>query len=273
MAQDFDLTAQKWLNLIFEGKNKEYGAYVLREESSNRHLKSLLIVTLVGLSAIFLPKIITSVLPEQEVVVEQAVEVVMTNIQAEVPEENQIKAMENVPPPPALKESIKMTEIVIDKDENVRDEDLMANAQELTDSKAAISVATVEHGSKDGIDIADLNDHKIVIQEKEPEIHNLVEIMPGFPGGEAELMKWLKDNIKYPPTAAEQGIKGRVVVRFVVRPDGSVDKVEIVRPLDPSLDREALRVVKKMPKWLPGKQNGVAVHVYYTLPINFTLQN
>ncbi|KAA6299968.1 MAG: hypothetical protein EZS26_003888, partial [Candidatus Ordinivivax streblomastigis] len=161
----------------------------------------------------------------------------------------------------------------IDKDENVRDEDLMANAQELTDSKAAISVATVEHGSKDGIDIADLNDHKIVIQEKEPEIHNLVEIMPGFPGGEAELMKWLKDNIKYPPTAAEQGIKGRVVVRFVVRPDGSVDKVEIVRPLDPSLDREALRVVKKMPKWLPGKQNGVAVHVYYTLPINFTLQN
>ena len=274
MAKDFDLTSQKWLNLIFEGKNKEYGAYVLRDTSSDRHLKALIIVTIVGLGLVYLPSLIKSAIPQkQEVEQVTGVEMVDLDLENDVPEENQIKEIENVPPPPLLKETIQFTPPVITKDENVRDEDLMLTQQELTDTQVDISVATVAGVKEGGIDIADLQEHKVVVQEeKKPEIFSHVEVMPQFPGGEKELLKWLSDNINYPVIAQEQGIQGRVILRFVVKPDGSVDNVEVQRSLDPSCDKEAVRVVKKMPKWIPGKQNGNPVYVYYTLPIQFKLQ-
>jgi protein TonB len=271
MARDINLTSQKWLNLVFEGRNKEYGAYVLREESSDRHVKSLLIVTIVGLAFIFLPKIISSVIPKAAEVTQQE-EVTMVDLTQDIPEENQIKEIENVPPPPLLKETIAFTPPVIKKDDEVRDDQLMTTQQELTDNKADISVATIA-GTKDGVDIADLQEHKVVVQEeKKPEIFHHVEVMPSFPGGEKELMKFLHDNLIYPTIAQEQGVQGRVTLRFVVGPDGAVRDVEIQRSLDPSCDKEAIRVVKKMPKWIPGKQNGNPVNVYYTLPVFFKLQ-
>ncbi|GHT72664.1 cell envelope biogenesis protein TonB [Bacteroidia bacterium] len=271
MTKDFDLTAQKWLDLVFEGKNKRYGAYVLREDSSNRHLKSLFIVTIVGLAVVFLPKIITSVIPAKKVI-EQTEEVTMIEINdQEIPEEDKIKQIE-VPPPPLLKETVQFTPPVIKRDDEVKNE--VITQQELTDNKADISVKTVEGVKDGGVDIADLQDHKVVVQEeKKPEIFSHVEVPPSFPGGEKELLKWLSDNMVYPVVAQEQGIQGRVTLRFVVGPDGSVGNVELLRSLDPSCDKEALRVVKKMPKWIPGKQNGNAVYVYYTLPVLFKLQN
>lgn len=274
MAKDFDLTSPKWLNLIFEGKNKEYGAYVLRNTSSDRHIKALIIVTIVGLALVYLPSLIRSAIPEKQDVEQlTGVEMVDLDLENDVPEENQIKEIENVPPPPILKETIQFTPPVITKDENVRDEDLMLTQQELTDTQVDISVATVAGVKEGGVDIADLQEHKVVVQEeKKPEIFSHVEVMPQFPGGERELLKWLTDNINYPVIAAEQGIQGRVILRFVVKPDGSVDNVEVQRSLDPSCDKEAVRVVKKMPKWIPGKQNGNPVYVYYTLPIQFKLQ-
>ena len=105
------------------------------------------------------------------------------------------------------------------------------------------------------------------------QIFNHVEVMPRFPGGEAALMKWLSDNLTYPKEAKEKGIQGRVTLRFVVTPDGSLEDVEVVKSLDPICDQEALRVVKTMPKWIPGKQNGTPVYVYYSLPLVFKLQD
>ena len=96
--------------------------------------------------------------------------------------------------------------------------------------------------------------------------------MPSFPGGNAALMKYLGDNIKYPVVAQENGVQGRVVVSFVVERDGSITDVKVVRSVDPSLDREAVRVVSTMPKWIPGKQNGSAVRVKYNVPVAFRLQ-
>ena len=272
MAQDIDLTSPKWTSLIFEGKNKEYGAYVMRDESSNRHLKALVIVTIVGLSLIYLPKLISSVIPKAPEVV-QATEVEMIDVtKQDIPEENKIKQMEKIPPPPMLKETVQFTPPVIKRDQDVRNE--VASQQELTDTKADISVATVAGVKEGGVDIADIQEHKVVVQEeKKPEIFSHVEVPPSFPGGEKELMRWLQENITYPVIAAEQGIQGRVILRFVVGPDGSVGNVEVQRSLDPSCDKEAVRVVKKMPKWNPGKQNGNAVFVYYTLPVLFKLQN
>jgi protein TonB len=274
MARDIDLTSQKWLTLVFEGKNHAYGAYELRKDSSDRHLKALLIVTVLGLALIYLPNAIKAVIPEKKADVTQTTAIEMTDLNTEIPEEDQIKQMEAVPPPPLLKETIQFTPPVITKDEEIRDDELMKTQEDLTESKAAISIKDVAGVKEGGIDIAELNDHKVIVQDdKAPEIYTHVEEMPQFPGGEAELMKWLKDNLNYPVIAAEQGIQGRVTLRFVVKPDGTVDDVKIQKSLDPNCDKEAQRVVKKMPKWIPGRQNGNPVYVYYSLPITFRLQN
>ena len=106
---------------------------------------------------------------------------------------------------------------------------------------------------------------------KQP-IFSHVDVMPQFPGGEAALIKWLSENLIYPKEAAEQGIQGTVILRFVMTPDGSVGDVEIIKGLDPACDKEAIRVIKTMPKWTPGKQNGNPVSVYYSLPVRFRLQ-
>jgi protein TonB len=273
MAKDFDLNSQKWLALVFEGKNKDYGAYVQRDESSDRHLKAIMIISIVALGLIFLPGLIKSVLPAPKDV-GQVTDVNLSNLdlKQDVPQENQIKQIE-VPPPPELKSTVAFTPPVVKKDEDIKDDELMKTQQELTETKADISVANVEGVQGGTVDIADLQEHKVVVEDQKPQIFNHVEVMPQFPGGDAALLKWLGDNIQYPTIAQEQGIQGRVVLRFVVKPDGSVDDVQVVKNLDPSCDKEAVRVVKKMPKWIPGKQNGNPVYVYYSLPVVFKLQN
>ena len=105
----------------------------------------------------------------------------------------------------------------------------------------------------------------------EQEIFQIVEEMPSFPGGEQKLMEYVVKNVKYPQIAKETGIKGRVFVSFVVEPDGSVSNVKVLRGIGGGCDEEAMRVVKSMPKWKPGKQRGKAVRVSYMLPVNFQL--
>ena len=110
-------------------------------------------------------------------------------------------------------------------------------------------------------------------EEEEQVVFVVVETMPEFPGGQAALFKYLSENVKYPVIAQENGIQGRVICQFVVNKDGSIVDVEVVRSGgDASLDKEAVRVIKSMPKWNPGKQRGKAVLVKYTVPVNFKLQ-
>ena len=109
-------------------------------------------------------------------------------------------------------------------------------------------------------------------KEEETKVFDVVEQMPQFPGGNAALFEYLSKHIKYPVIAEENGIQGRVIVTFVVERDGSITDVKVVKSVDPSLDKEAQRVVKSMPRWIPGKQNGSAVRVKYTVPVTFRLQ-
>lgn len=119
------------------------------------------------------------------------------------------------------------------------------------------------------------DDVPIVVEEPEEEqqIFQVVENMPEFPGGNAALMAYLKKNIKYPTICQEQGIQGRVIVQFVVNADGSIVDPQLIKPINPYLDKEALRVVSGMPKWKPGEQRGKAVRVKFTLPVTFRLSN
>ena len=163
---------------------------------------------------------------------------------------------ETTPPPPPPEVQVP-EEIIVVEDDQQADE---------------IQIGTED--TNEEIEIAPPVETKVEIEEEEDEtIFVVVENMPEFPGGQAALMKYLSQNIKYPVLAQENGIQGRVVCQFVVERDGSIADVQVVRSSDDnSLDREALRVVKSMPKWTPGKQRGKPVRVKYTVPVNFKLQ-
>ncbi|MBR4566075.1 MAG: energy transducer TonB [Prevotella sp.] len=108
-------------------------------------------------------------------------------------------------------------------------------------------------------------------QGGEIKVFEVVEQMPEFPGGYTAMMSWLNRNIRYPSIAEKNGIQGRVVCTFVVERDGSITDIQVARSVDPSLDKEAIRVLKLMPKWSPGRQNGAPVRVKYTVPLTFSL--
>lgn len=115
-------------------------------------------------------------------------------------------------------------------------------------------------------------EHETTSENYDDKVFDVVEQFPSFPGGNGKLSEFLSQNVRYPVVAAENGIEGRVIVRFIVERDGSVSNVEVAKGAEASLDKEAVRVVKMMPKWNPGKQNGKAVRVNFNVPISFKLQ-
>lgn len=267
-----DLTSAEWCELIFVGKNKAYGAYKMREDSPKRHNMAVLLVLVLAIIGFSIPALMKMATPKQKEVMTE----VTTLSQLEEPEirQEEMKRVEPVaPPPPALKSSIKFTAPVIKKDAEVNDDDEIKSQEELTQTKVAISIADVKGNDEEhGKDIADL---KQVVTQAEPEsekVFDMVEQMPSFPGGQTELMQFISKNLKYPTIAAENGVQGRTVCQFVVGADGVVRDVKVLKALDPYCDKEAVRVIKSMPRWIAGKQNGKAVAVKYTVPITFRLQ-
>lgn len=157
------------------------------------------------------------------------------------------------PPPPAVQE-VEVLNVVED---DVETESIEINTEDEKDVEVVIAPPV----------------EAPVEEEEEEVIFMVVETMPEFPGGQQALFKYLSENVKYPVIAQENGIQGRVICQFVVNKDGAIVDVEVVRSGgDPSLDKEAVRVIKSMPKWNPGKQRGKAVRVKYTVPVNFRLQ-
>ena len=121
----------------------------------------------------------------------------------------------------------------------------------------------------------DVNDKQLssnTSQESQEKVYDVVEEMPSFPGGQSALMQYLGNNIQYPIEAQENGVQGRVIISFVVENDGGISHVKVAISADPALDREAMRVVESMPKWIPGKQNGECVRVKYSVPVVFRLK-
>ena len=267
-----DLTSPEWCELVFQNRNRSYGAFKMRADSKKRHTWAMMSVLLLALLVSAMPTLIKFATPDK--VVEKMVEVAVLS-QLEEPEvkQEEFKRLEPVAPPPALKSSIKFTAPVIKKDEEVVEEDEIKSQSELTESKVAISIANVKGNDElNGKDIAELQEVIVKTAEPESKPYTMVEQMPQFPGGEKELLSYIAKNLHYPTVAAENGVQGKVFIRFVVSALGIVEGVEVIRSLDPYCDKEAMRVVAALPQWIPGKQNGRNVPVYYTLPIIFKLQ-
>ena len=273
-----DLISNEWTDLVFEGRNQAYGAYKLRKGTAKRNVWALIIVGLAAALLYLGLQLQKMAEANKKVENTQAVELAKLNTEKK---EAKVEKKEIIKQEPEkvveqVKSSVKFTAPIIKKDSEVKEEDEI-KLDEVQKSDKAVGAFTVEGNDEVGgavlkakEDIAAPEPPKHVVEETK--IFTVVEQMPMFPGGDGALMGYLRDNIKYPTVAAENGVQGRVVVGFVVERDGSITDVNILRGVDPSLDREAMRVVKSMPKWTPGKQNGSAVRVKYQVPVSFRLQ-
>ena len=283
MAQEINLSSREWCDLVFEGKNKDFGAYVIRTESTKRHNLAVLwaLVGSLAVTALTFGLIqANKYLEERRLASQHDQTEVFVDLTAEEPEpEKQIIEPEKpeVIPEEVESATIKVTELQIVEDAEVKDEDKIISIDEQIATDASAGTVTHLDGSTNkNIFI----DHRVEIKvEPEPvaepkteEIFKSVEQMPQFPGGEAALMKFLASHINYPPMAAENNVQGKVIVQFVVDKTGKVGEVKVVRNVDKDLDNEAIRVCKALPKFTPGRQNGRPVSVWYTLPIQFKLQ-
>ena len=273
-----DLIDNGWVDLVFEGKNQAYGAYQLRKNTGARNLKAL--ITMFVIFAIIAAIVIAKVSIENYIAAQNAAIEADVDLQS-LAEKKEAKVEKKDEPEPEkieverVKSSVAFTVPEIKKDNEVKEDQEMKSQEELQETNTAIGAFNVEGNDETAGEVLKA---KEVIAEPEPpkveetKVFDVVEQMPSFPGGQGALMQWLASNIKYPVVAEENGVQGRVVCTFVVERDGSITDVKVVRGVDPSLDKEAVRVLKQMPSWIPGKQNGSAVRVKYTVPVTFKLQ-
>ena len=285
-----NLTSKEWRDLIFQGKNKEFGAYDLRKNSEKRHTLAV-IFTLIGLVIVILAVIGYSkysayraekeaqeraLLLEREAMMQSEIEAQEEETPEEEPEETKFEQEQLPQVTEEVLATVQQTQIAIVDKEDVKNE--VRDVDESLADNTARGVVTQE-GADDADKFQAVKEQVVVVEEKPKEepkpdqIFQAVEQPAEFPGGQAALMKWLSNNIRYPENAQQNGVQGRVIVKFVVEKDGSISGAQIVKGVDKDLDAEALRVVKRMPKWQAGKNNGQSVRSYFTLPVQFKLQN
>lgn len=274
-----DLISNEWADIVFQGRNKVYGAYQLRRGTGKRNIWSMVFVAAVAAVAYLGLAAYNSYQAAQKAKFEAEMEasLIETKKQAKVEKKTESPKVEQVQKVEKVKSSIAFTPPVIKKDSEVKPEEEMKTQDELKETKTAIGAFDVKGNDEAGGTVLKAVEEIATPEPPKQEaeqnkVFDVVEQQPQYPGGMGALNQWLGSNIKYPVMAAENGIEGRVVVQFVVERDGSVSGVHVVRGVDPSLDKEATRVVSAMPKWIPGKQNGSAVRVKYTVPVTFRLQ-
>jgi len=252
-APDFD-------DIVFEVRNKEYGAYKLRKKYNRNVLIGLLIGVIILGTAIITPYINAKALENKAKRAERQVEIKMENL--DQPNE-QVAPPPPPPPPPAdvVQQQKYVPPVVVD---SIKPED---NVQLMTADEAQTEVKNEEV-----VEVVQEVKEEVKEAEAEEVPFVVVEEMPMFPGGDAELLKYIGEHTNYPEVAKENNIQGRVVVRFCVTSKGGVSQVSILKGVDPELDAEAIRVVNTLPAFKPGKQGGKPVPVWYMVPINFTLK-
>lgn len=266
------LAARRWMqvtsttrnSLVFEHRNKEYGAYVIRRDYDKRML--LVIGGLVlGMGLIYGSYLGIKAIPAAK---EEAppIDTTLFTIAAPPPEETPPPPPEE--PPPPMEKTVEFTPPVV-TDEKV--EETPPIQEDMEDTKAS----TVTNDTQtDEFVVPEEKPKEVAVETKKEEPFLIVDEMPDFPGGVAEMMKYIQKNIQYPQMAKEAGISGRCTLKFVVSPSGDITNITVLKGVTgcPECDKEAIRVVKSMPAWKPGKQNGRAVPVYFNLPINFQLR-
>jgi protein TonB len=251
-APDFD-------DIVFEDRNKEYGAYKLRKKYNRTVLIALAFGVIIIVTAIITPYLNAKALENSLKRAERQVEIKMENLD----QPNETVAPPPPPPPPpadVVQQQRYVPPVVVD---SIKQEDVQ---QLMTADQAQVEVKDEE--------VKEVVEVKEEVQEEDPEATPfvVVEEMPAFPGGDIELLKYIAEHTSYPEVAKENNIQGRVIIRFCVTSKGGVSQVSVLKGVDPELDKEAIRVVNTLPPFKPGKQGGKPVPVWYMVPITFTLK-
>ncbi len=263
-----DILNRNWIDIVFDGRNKEYGAYELRKENNKNTNKAIFAGVIFFSLAIASPLIISLIKGSLEDTKDKfkETEVVLTpppSLDKTPPPPPPVE-----PPPPKV-DQIKFPPPVVKKDEEVVEEE-PPTIEDI--KKADPGEKTVKGDPNADIKIDEpVGDGPVnqVKTEEDTQVYTSVEVLPSFNG---DYGKFLQKNLRYPPIARENNIQGRVIVNFVVEKDGSLTDVKVVRGIGGGCDEEAVRVIKSSPKWNPGVQNGRNVRVNYTIPIFFQLQ-
>ncbi len=266
--------------IIFSNRNKEYGAYQLRKNYSKYLSKASIIgigsaLLLFGGAWTYNKFIAPNLAKEDVTVVDINLEDLKQEQEEDKPELPPPPPEEPPPPPPEVKQ-IKFLPPEPKADEEVIIEEPPPRQEET--EKAVISNKTVE-----GDDVVSdftpppppppaVTKPAGLGKPKEEEIFTAVEQQPEYPGGQSEMYKFVNSNIKYPAAAQRANVSGRVFVKFVVEKDGTIGNVEVLKGIGFGCDEEAIRVIKSMPKWNPGRQNGKNVRVYFTMPVFYQLE-
>jgi len=247
-------------DIVFEIRNKEYGAYRLRKKYSRNVLIATLIGVLILSTAIITPYLNAKAAESRTKKAERQVEIKMENLD----QPTDVVAPPPPPPPPpqdAVQQAKYVPPVVVD---SIKPED---DVQLMTADDAAVEIQNEEV-----VEFVEPVKEEVQEEEAEPEPFVVVEEMPMFPGGDVALLQYIGEHTQYPEVAKENNIQGRVIVRFCVTSKGGVNQVSVLKGVDPELDAEAIRVVQSLPPFKPGKQGGKPVPVWYMVPITFTLK-
>jgi len=246
-------------DIVFANRNKEYGAYDLRRKYNRTMTISMAIGLVIVLLAVIIPYIKAKNIAQIKARDANEIIAQMAN---DINQEEAAPPPPPPPPPPTEQQTVvKYVAPVIVDSIKPEDQSQLMTADDVSETVTDQQVVEVVEQPKEEVEY-----------EAPAEVFVVVEEMPSFPGGDAELFKFIYDNIKYPELAKENNIQGKVILRFCVTYKGTVDQVSVVRGVDPSLDEEAVRVIKLLPLWKPGKQGGKPVNVWYSVPISFQLK-
>lgn len=257
-----DATNDDRSEIVFENRNKEYGAYEIRKKYSKRVIMAML-YSLGGIAVLvatpFIITLINSIDFKQDVKTDDVVTL------AEPPPIDKSTPPPPPPiPPPPVQKTIQFTPPVVAKDEEI---------EEPPPAQEEIKETTVSTVTQEGTDVVDLPpENPVVADPDEGKVFLQVEEMPEFPGGQEKMYDYIYKNFKYPGMARENNIQGKVFVSFVIDKDGSVKDAKILRGIGGGCDEEVLRVIRSMPGWKAGRQNGRSVNVQFSLPVNLTLK-
>ncbi|WP_229755313.1 energy transducer TonB [Hymenobacter cavernae] len=269
-------------DIVFEGRNKAYGAYVLRRLYGKNVTRALLISTALFFIGVSFPLIARMLAPEEKIVekpknlkVNELMQPPPLDPATPPPPPPPPPPPSAPPPPPPVVSTIKFTPPVVKRDEEVRREEKVPDQDELEGKQ--IATETVK-GNTDAPPPPDLNGleggtgSEPVKEVVENKVYTYVEQMPVFPGGNDALLAAIQKNTKYPPLALRNQVEGKVFITFVVGPDGAVSGVTVQKGIGSGCDEAAVAAVKTLPRFTPGKQNGRAVSVSFTVPVTFAIK-
>ncbi|MCB0528929.1 MAG: TonB family protein [Lewinellaceae bacterium] len=273
MVTQTNVSPRDALDIVFQHRNRAYGAYQLQRAYPRYLIRAFLISQVLILLALLAPKLLKAVnalAPPPEIVYAPSDGPLLIEKEPAIPPPPRVET-----PPPPTRSTVKFVPPVVEKDEDVAAEKPPA-VEDLAQQKEDIGTET-KAGNDDAPPAieshpSELDIVEVPVQETE-KTYGMIDIskLPAFPGGERELLVYLAKNIQYPPPARENNIQGVVVLSFVVSKNGSVQEVQIVKDIGGGCGKEAVRVVQTMPKWNPGEANGHPVKVRFTLPVRFRL--